>query len=139
MKSEALPSKTIIKELDFLRKTVIIPWSTWRKDLLLLANKLIEKIPYSRNATKHYQSFIRKNATKSKKQSNIITFELKTFKNPVDIKSIITENAKTSRTLSKTMRQAEKVGSNSPFYSDTKKWTIFKWKKYKNNKTSTCV
>ena len=90
---------------------------------MLLANKLIEKIPNFRNATEHYQSFIRKKATKSKKQSNIITFEPKTFKNPnpVDVKSVITENAKTSRTLSKTMRQAEKVGSNSPFYSDTKK------------------
>ena len=94
-----------------------------KKRFIVACKQINRKIPNSRNATEHYQSFIRKKATKSKKQSNIITFEPKTFKNPnpVDVKSVITENAKTSRTLSKTMRQAEKVGSNSPFYSDTKK------------------
>ena len=38
-----------------------------RKDLLLLANKLIEKIPDPRNATELCQSFIRKKNTKSVK------------------------------------------------------------------------
>ena len=38
-----------------------------QKDLLLLANKLIEKIPDPRNAKGHYQSFIRKKNTKSVK------------------------------------------------------------------------
>ena len=56
--------KNIIKELDFLRKTAIIQWNTWKKKLFL-ANKLIEKITDSRNAKEHYQSFIRKNPTKS--------------------------------------------------------------------------
>ena len=47
---------------DFLEKTVIIQWNTWekKKDLLLLANKLIAKVPDPRNAIEHYQSFITK-------------------------------------------------------------------------------
>ena len=39
----------------------------------------------------------------------------------VDIKSIITDYPKTLHKLCKTIRQAEKVGSNSSLYSDTKK------------------
>ena len=63
-----------------------------KKDLLLLANKLIEKIPDPQNSKEHCQSFIRKKDTKSAKQSKIITYQPKTFENPnVVIKSIITE------------------------------------------------
>ena len=39
-----------------------------KKDLLLLANKLIEKIPDPRNAKELYPSFIRKKNTESVKQ-----------------------------------------------------------------------
>ena len=39
-----------------------------KKDLLLLANKLIEKIPDPRDAKEHYQLFVRKKNTKSVKQ-----------------------------------------------------------------------
>ena len=53
-----------------------------KKDLLLLANKLIEKIPDSHNAEEPYQSFIRIKSRKSIKQSEIITYQPKTFKNP---------------------------------------------------------
>ena len=58
----------------------------------------------------------------------IITYQPKAFENPniVDIKSVITENPKTS--------QAEKVGSNSSFYSYTKKRKIFKQKNLKITK-----
>ena len=49
-----------------------------KKDLLLLPNKLIEKIPDPRNAKEHYQSFIRKKNRKSVKQSEIITYQPKT-------------------------------------------------------------
>ena len=38
-----------------------------KKDLLLLANKLIEKIPDSRNAKENYQSFIGKKNKRSVK------------------------------------------------------------------------
>ena len=102
----------------------------------MLASKLIEKIPDSRNAKEHYQSFIRKKNTKSVKQSEIITYQPKTFENSniADIKSVITEHPKTSHKLSKT----EKVGSNSSLQSDAQKKKIFfKRKKCKNNKTGT--
>ena len=42
-------------------------------------------------------------------------------KKSIDTKSIITEHPQTSHKLSKPIRQAEKVGSNSSLYSDTKK------------------
>ena len=42
MKSDTLSLKTSIK-----------------RDLLLLVNKVIEKVPYPHNAKDHYQSFIR--------------------------------------------------------------------------------
>ena len=44
-----------------------------RKDLLLLVNKLIEKVLNLRNAKEHYQLFLRKKNRKSIKQSEIIT------------------------------------------------------------------
>ena len=91
-----------------------------KKDLLLLAKKLIEKIPDPRNAKKHSQSFIRKKNRKSVKQSEIITYQRKSFENAniVDRKSMITAII---NKLYKTIRQTEKVGSKSSLYSDTKK------------------
>ena len=62
-----------------------------RKDLLLLANKLIEKVPDPHNAKEHYESFLRKKNRKSVKQSEIITYKPKTF-DTVDVKSDITEH-----------------------------------------------
>ena len=53
-----------------------------KKKMRLYANKLIEKIPDPRNGKEHYQSFIRKKTTKSVKQSEIITYQQKTFENP---------------------------------------------------------
>ena len=50
-----------------------------RKDLLLLVNKLIEKVPDPRNAKEHYQLFLRKRNRKSVKQSETITSQPKTF------------------------------------------------------------
>ena len=44
-----------------------------RKDLLLLANKRIEKTPDPRNAKEHYESLLKKKNRKSVKQSEIIT------------------------------------------------------------------
>ena len=61
-----------------------------RNDFLLLATKLIEKIPDPRNDKEHCQSFIRKKSTKSVKQSKIITYQWETFEKPniFDIKSV---------------------------------------------------
>ena len=45
-----------------------------RTDLVLLANKLIEKVPDPQNAIEHCESFLRKKNKKSVKQSEIITY-----------------------------------------------------------------
>ena len=81
-----------------------------RKDLLLLAIELIEKIPDPRSAKEHYQSFMRKKKTKLVKQSKIITPQPKNFGNLniADIKSTITVHPKTSDKWSKTIRQTKK-------------------------------
>ena len=112
-----------------------------KKDLDFFVTKLTEKMPDPRNAKKHYQSFLRKKNTKSVEQSKIITQQPKTFKNPntIDINSVIIYHLKTLHKLSKTIRQVKKVskvgsskGSNSPLYSETKKWKFFEqieWKK----------
>ena len=86
-----------------------------KKDLLLFANTLIEKIPDPRTGKEHYQLFIIKKNTKSVKQSKILTYQPKAFENPniIDIKRNIAEHPKTSHKLSKTIRQSEKVGFNS--------------------------
>ena len=91
-----------------------------RKDLLLLANKLIDKVPDPRNAKEDYELFLQKKSRKSVKQSEIITYEPKTF-NTFDVKSDITEHSRTSHKLSKSIRQAGKVSFNSSFFSETKK------------------
>ena len=80
-----------------------------RKDLLLLANKLIEEVPDPGNAKE-----------KSVKQSEIITYKPKTF-GTADKKSDITEHPKTSHKLPRTIRKGKKVDSNSSLYSDAKK------------------
>ena len=94
-----------------------------KRDLLLLANKLIKNIPDPCNAREHYQSFIIKKNSNLEKQLKIITYQPKTFQNPhiVDVKSVITEHPKTLHKLSKTRGKGEKVDSNSFLYSDTKK------------------
>ena len=45
-----------------------------RKDLLLLANKLREKIPDPRNDKQHFESILRRKNMKSVKQSEIIAY-----------------------------------------------------------------
>ena len=93
----------------------------------MLENKLIEKIPDPRNAKEHCESFLRKKNKKSVKQSEVITYQPKTFENPniVDIKSVTTDRPKISLKLSKTIKNGEKVDSNSSSYSDKKIVKIF--------------
>ena len=97
----------------------------------MFATKLIEKIPDCCNAKEHCQLFIKKKNTKFEEQSEIVTYQPKTFENPniVDIKPIITAHPKTLHKLSKTIKQPERVGSNSSLYIDTKKYKFFKGKK----------
>ena len=89
----------------------------------MFTNELIEKILDSYNAKKYYQSFIRQKNRKSGKQSEIITYQPRTFGNPniADIASIIREHPNALHKLSKTIRQAKKVASNTSLHSDTNK------------------
>ena len=79
---------------------------------------MIKQIPDPHNAKENYHQFIRNKNIKSE----IVACQPKSFENPniADIKSVITEHWKTSHKLSKTIRQAKKVGSNRSLYSDTK-------------------
>ena len=128
MNSKILSLKTVNKRIEFVKEKGFYSLKLLKKKRFVLAcGQINRKILDPRNAKEHYQSFIRKKNTKSVKQSEIITYQPKTFENPniVDIKSVITEHPKTSHKLSKTIRQAEKVGSNSSLYSDTKNVKIF--------------
>ena len=53
-----------------------------KKNLLLLATKLIEKIPDSTNAKEHYNYYLKTKNTKLVKLSEIITCQPKNLKNP---------------------------------------------------------
>ena len=105
-----------------------------RKFLLVLANKLIRKVPDPRNTKEHCESFLRKKNKASVRQSAIITYQSKMF-DTVDIESVITEYTKISRRLSGTIRQADKVSCKSALYIDTKVWKFFE---QKNDKIRTC-
>ena len=98
-----------------------------KKDLRLIANKLMKNVPDPPNAKEHYKSFIIKENRKSVKQSEIITYQPITFQNLgiVDIKSFITEYPKTSHELSNIIGKGEKVGFNSTLYSNAKKLKNF--------------
>ena len=77
--------------MNFIKKTGIIQWNIREKDLLLLATKLIEKIPNCSNVKQYYQPYLKRQNTKLIKLSKIITQQPKTIENPniVDIKSVI--------------------------------------------------
>ena len=101
-----------------------------KKELLLLATKLIEKILDARNAKEYYQSFLKNRTKKLVKRSKIITQQrnIPENHNIIDIKSVHIEHSKTSHKLSKTKRQAKKVfqegagkNSYSPLCSETTK------------------
>ena len=112
-----------LSEEQNLRKVVESLLTTYEKKYICccLQKKLIEKIPGPCNAE---ESFLRKKNRKSLKQSEIITYQPKTFKNPniVDIESFMIE---TLHRLSKTTREVKKTGSNSSLYSDIKQGKNF--------------
>ena len=91
MNSETLSLETIINEFNLLKKEVIIQWKTWKKRFVTTCKQVHRKILDPRNAKEHYQSFMRKEKTKSVKQSEITVCQTKAFENPniVKIKSVI--------------------------------------------------
>ena len=88
--------KNYYKELDFLKKTVIIQWNAWKKWFIYACKQIKRKIADPRNVKEHYQSFIRKKHTKLANQLKNKYLSTKTFENPniVDIKSTTTEYPK---------------------------------------------
>ena len=93
MNSETLSLITDVRKFSFLKKTFIILWNVW-KNIAATCNQINKKIPTFCNAKEYYQSFIRKKHTKSVKQSEIITYQPKSFENPniADIKLVIMEH-----------------------------------------------
>ena len=85
-----------------------------KKDLLLLANKLIKKVPASRNAKEHYQSFIKKKIRKSVKQSEIIINQ-KLFKPQTLLINVKINYYRTSKNLTKII-QDYKASWKSGYY-----------------------
>ena len=84
-----------LKKLDFLKKTLIIQQNAWKEKIYyFFANKLIELIPDHFNAKEHDQSFLRKKDKKSVKQTEIITYQPKTFEKPniADMKNRLLQN-----------------------------------------------
>ena len=71
--------KTIIKELNYLKKKFIVYHNAWKKILLSLANIFIKNVPDPCNAKENYESFLRKKNRKSVKQWEIITYKPKAF------------------------------------------------------------
>ena len=59
--------KNYYKELDFLKKTVIIQWNAWKKWFISASKQIKRKIADPRNVKEHYQSFIRKKTHKTSK------------------------------------------------------------------------
>ena len=81
--------------LYFLRNTVTIQQNAWKEKIYyFFANKLIELIPDHLNAKEHDQSFLRKKDKKSVKQTEIITYQPKTFEKPniADMKNRLLQN-----------------------------------------------
>ena len=70
--------------MNFLKKAVTEFHETLEKEKrLIVACKQFnrKKIPDLRNAKEHYESFLRKKNRKLVKNSEIITYQLKTFEN----------------------------------------------------------
>ena len=76
--------------MDFWKKAVIIQWNVWKKkDLLLIAYKLIEKIDDAIIAKEYPNSYLKRKKILVN-WSKVITQQLKSMENPyiVDIKSV---------------------------------------------------
>ena len=86
-----------------------------KKDLLLLAMKLLRKNPDAINAKAYYLSYLKKKSTKLVKRSKINTQQQKALENQdiLDIKTVIIKHSKTSHKLSKAISQTGKVSKVS--------------------------
>ena len=94
------------KRIGFSKESTYYSMKRLKRNNLLFANKLIEKVPDRGNAKEYYELCLKKKNRKRVKQSEIINYQPKTF-DTVDIQSVITENPKNSHKSSKTIKQAE--------------------------------
>ena len=84
MNSETLSFRTIINELDLIKKqrSYYLMKHLKKKDLSWLASKSVEKIPDPHNAKEHYQSFVKKEKRKINKAIRDKYLSTKTFWKP---------------------------------------------------------
>ena len=92
------------------KKEVIISMKSLKR-FVVACNQINRRTTWPRNDKGTLPTFVKKEDTKSVKESKIMTQQPKTFENSniFDIWSVIIEHPKTSHKLSKTIRQAEKV------------------------------
>ena len=82
-----------------------------KKDLLLLAAKLIEKIAYSSNGNEYYNSYLKRKKYKigkTMKNNYSATKSYRKNSNIVDIKSVLIKYPKNSHKSSKIIRNLSK-------------------------------
>ena len=104
--------KTIIDKLDLTNENSYHSMKHQKKkDLLLLATKLIKKTPDAGNTKESHKSLLKNKNKKLVKRSKIIIQETKIIDNLIiiDIKSVTIEHPKTFHELSKTIRQNKKT------------------------------
>ena len=90
------------KQIGFSAENSYYLTKRWKKRFIASCKEINRKLPDSCNAKEHYQSFIRKEKSKSQR----ITYQPKSFENPniVDIKSVIMQHSKISHALSKSIK-----------------------------------
>ena len=81
------------------------------KRCIIIFTQVNKKIPDPSNTKKYCESYLKRTSTELLKRSKINTRQPKKLENQktVDIKSVFIEHPKTSRKLSKAIREAEKV------------------------------
>ena len=81
------------------------------KRCIIIFTQVNKKIPDPSNTKKYRESYLKRTSTELLKRSKINTQQPKKLENQktVDIKSVFIEHPKTSRKLSKAIREAEKV------------------------------
>ena len=112
------------KQIGFVKESSYYSMKRLKKRFAIACNQINRKMLATSNAKEHYDFYLKRKNTKSVKRSKVISQQLKSIENIVDIKSVVIKHPKTSQKFSKT-KQVSQVGygktSNSPLYSKTKK------------------
>ena len=73
------------KKIWFVKERSYCSMKCLKKRFIVACNQINRKILDPRNAKEHHQSFIRKKNTESVKQSKRITYQPKTYENPITL------------------------------------------------------